>query len=1188
MKKHSIACALSALALHAGAATLFYETAVPTADILAYENENHQNLYTLDGGNFGGQTFTAIDNSTVTELWFQSAGTVALDGSATLAVTFWNNSNEAGNDWTLDATLPAADSTLLGTYSLPAGNLTAFDSWIRIVFDAADQTAIGELTPGHQYGFSISLGDDGALFPIARSGSTTGVPAGYADGAGFSDSGLDGNTGTRDCNFFILHETIQTATNNAVSYETTVPTSDILAFENANHQNTYALDGANFGGQTFTAANNYSAITELWFQSATTVAMDDTASLEVTFWDNSNEAGNDWGLDTILPAADSRLIGTYSLPTGNLTAFGTWIRIPFDAADQAAIGILSSGQQYGFSISLGDSVTSFAIARSGSTTSVPAGYADGAGFSDSGLDGNTGTRDCNFFILGAIQGMEPGAPQSANDAYGIDEDGLLTVPAPGVLANDADPNNLPLSAHLDTAPAHGELTLNTNGSFTYRPNGNFTGADGFTYQACNGSLYSAATAVSITVTNLPDAPVAVADSYLATTNRTLSIPAPGVLRNDTEHDGDAMSAIKVSDPAHGTVTLNADGSFTYTPDTGFSGPDSFEYKVSDGALESPVATVSLHAAAQPNFIIIYADDMGFGDAGFNGYTDIHTPRLDALASGGVRFTQGYVCDSVCGPSRSGLMTGVYPARMGIIANPAADAGVPLSQPMISEMLKPKGYSTAVYGKWHLGSEEGLVRPLDRDFDHFFGFLDGAHDYYESNAEDPVWEDDQQVNLADYGYLTDAISDHAVDFIGQNTNNPFFLYVAYNAVHFPWQVPAAYIDRVAAAMTTIPEDWTWREFFAGMVLAMDDGVGRIMDSLEAYGLSENTLVFFITDNGSPEGQNYDDNTGDHMSSTGGFRGWKGDSYEGGIRVPFTMNWPGRIPAGLVYDKPVINLDAAATIAALAQAGKPTDFPHPIPAGMEERFPYPTFGFDGVNLMPYLTGQKQGRPHEKLYFRHNDVHAIIYGDLKLAWNDRTLEDRGDAVTEVDRVFDLSIDPFETTDLAPANPELTAMLKDEFRRWDCSLDPVVVGTDPGNRECMVASAEYREWVGMRTNDTRTSISGAYADLDGDGELNFVEYAFDEEPLTVAPGAVFQVQTNVRHGDSSISYAVLVGTDLETWDSVSLTYSAGSWTSSDPSRIIPETYIDNGDGTGRIILRTGSAYGTENSLFVRFGVKM
>jgi len=1193
--KKTILCALSTLALHAGAATLSYETVSPTKNIATGSNRTPESDKFVNLGTTlsGGQTFTSGSAySTITEVWFevgQDLGAAVAD-SKTVELMFWKNTGpdswiglpDSSTTPTLSATTYA---TSLGAVVYPeAADITA-GTWLKFTLDASDQAAVGTLDSGGEYGFTLYASD--LSLNLARHTDTS--SSGYNIGAVISVTGsIDPKVaGSRDCNFFIIHAP-DPANTNAISYEMVVPTTDVLAYENANHQNTYGLDGANFGGQTFAATNTYSAITELWFQAATSATLDGSATLSVTFWNNSNEAGNDWSLDAILPAADSAFLNFYPLPAGNLTAFNTWIRITFNASDQAAIGTLTAGQQVGFSISLGDDGALFSIARSGSTTGVPASYAGGAGFADSGLDGNTGTRDANFFIVGTIQGLEPDAPRSTHDVYGVNEGNVLTVSAPGVLANDGDPNGEPLAAYLTTAPVNGELTLNTNGSFTYTPNENFSGEDRFTYTAYNGLLYGVAATSSITVTNLPDAPTAVADAYLATTNRTLSIPAPGVLRNDTDPDGESMSTIKVSDPMHGILTLNPDGSFTYIPDSSYAGTDSFEYRISDGVLESAIVTVSLNVASQPNFIIIYADDMGFGDAGFNGYTDIHTPRLDAFTTDGVRFTQGYACDSVCGPSRAGLMTGVYPARMGILNNPAANSGIPISQPLISEMLKPAGYQTAVYGKWHIGDEAGLVRPLDRGFDHFFGFLDGGHDYYESDIDDPVWEDDQMVNLADYGYLTDAISDHAVNFIKENTNKPFFLYVAYNAVHFPWQVPSNYIDRVNAATTTIPENWEYRQLFAGMVLAMDDGVGRIMDTLEANGLSTNTLVFFISDNGTPEGQNHDINTGDHMSSTGGFRGWKGDSYEGGIRVPFAMNWKGRIPAGLVFNHPVINLDATATIFSLAQAGSPQAHQYEIPAGMESRFPHPTFDLDGVNLMPYLTGQNPARPHRKLYFRHNNKHAVIVDNLKLTWNDRTLEDGGDAIIEVDRVFDLSVDPFETNDLAPGNPELTGRLKNTFMMWDCALDPVVWGSDPNNRVCMIPSSGYENWIGGHTTETLNSIAGAYGDVNGDGEINYVGYAFDGPPLAVVPGAAFEVQTAMRHDDATISYVVQISPDIQTWKTITLTYSGGSWTSSDSTKILQAAYTDNGNGTGRLTLQTGSAYSAEQKLFVRVGVEM
>ncbi|VGO13065.1 Arylsulfatase [Pontiella desulfatans] len=1101
MKNTLFICLLSVIALQSKAATLSYETVIPTANTVTGSNRTPEadKFVSLGAARNGGQTFTApVAHSTITEVWFEVGQDLGatVTGTERVELMFWNNTGS--DSWiglpdsstapTLNATTYA---TSLGTVDYPVTNDITAGTWLKFTLDASDQAAVGALAAGREYGFTLYASD----LTLSLSRHTDTSVSGYNIGAVVSSNGsIDPKlAGSRDCNFFVVHAPI------SASYETHIPTTGIIASENAVHQNNYALDGNNFAGQTFTTTNDYSAVTEIWFQSATTTSLVGSASVDLSFWNNTDEAGNDWSSATSLPSANSTSLGSYSLPSGDLTAFSSWIRIPLSAADQATIGRLVTGQQYGFSISLGDDGNLFRIARSGNTSGTPAGYAGGAGFIDSGSDGNSGTRDANFFITGMLD------PQT------------------------------------------------------------------------------------------PYAPVAVNDAYLATTNRTLSIPAPGVLRNDSDANGNhTMNAVVASEPAHGILSLPPDGSFDYTPDTEYTGTDSFTYAVTDGIFTSATTTVSIQVGSQPNFIIIYADDMGFGDAGFNGFSDIYTPSMDTFASNGVQFTQGYACDSVCGPSRAGLMTGVYPARMGVLSNPAAGNGLTITQPMISEMLKPKGYSTAVYGKWHLGEEEGLIQPLDRGFDEFFGFLGGAHKFAENTDPDNLFMEGREpaVMPAEY-YLTDLISDRSVEFIEQNTNTPFFLYVAYNAVHSPWdEVPSNYIDRVEAATTTIPTNWPHRTLFAANLLAMDDGVGQIMEALEANGLSENTLVFFISDNGTPEGQNDPINgtpvAPDHKSSTGGFRGWKGDTYEGGIRVPFTMQWKGRIPAGLVYENPVINLDAAATIFELAQAGSPQQHRYEIPSGQEARFPYPTFEPDGVNLMPYLTGQNPNNPHNRLYFRHGEKHAVIVDGLKLTWNTRKLEDRGDEIIEVDRVFDLAVDPFETYDLAPANPQLTERLKREFAMWDCAMDPVVWGSEPNNRVCLIPSDGYLTWAGEKTNDTRTSVSGAYADLDGDGTINYLEYAFDGPPLSVTTGQPFQVQTPMRHNDPSISYVIQISSDLKTWETFSLSYSDGSWISSDPAGIQQAAYMDNGNGTGTLALQTGSAFAGESPLFFRVGVHM
>ena len=336
---------------------------------------------------------------------------------------------------------------------------------------------------------------------------------------------------------------------------------------------------------------------------------------------------------------------------------------------------------------------------------------------------------------------------------------------------------------------------------------------------------------------------------------------------------------------------------------------------------------------KPNIVLIYADDMGYGDCGFLGATDIQTPELDKLASSGVYFTQGYVSASVCGPSRAGLMTGVYQQRFGCGENGPGErwyngttknVGVPSNQPLLSELLKPFGYKSKMIGKWHLGLDEHL-RPLQRGFDEFYGFINGSHDYYKADTVFtkhrgtwPFFRDNEITKLD--GYATEVFTKEAVDFINDNAGeeDPFFVYLAYNAVHHPWQVPEKYVERLSHIKN---ED---RRYFSGMMLAMDDGIGEVVEALKKKGVYDNTVIFFISDNGSPSGQKGPEGQG-QMSSTGGFRGWKGDVYEGGIRIPYVIRWPGVLPEGQVYDKPVINLDVVPTLMShlgvASNAGKP---------------------------------------------------------------------------------------------------------------------------------------------------------------------------------------------------------------------------------------------------------------------------
>ncbi|MBS2211382.1 sulfatase-like hydrolase/transferase [Carboxylicivirga mesophila] len=423
----------------------------------------------------------------------------------------------------------------------------------------------------------------------------------------------------------------------------------------------------------------------------------------------------------------------------------------------------------------------------------------------------------------------------------------------------------------------------------------------------------------------------------------------------------------------------------------------------------------LQAQNKPNIVIIYADDMGWGDVGYHGVDDILTPNIDALAASGVYFTQAYVSSSICSPSRCGLLTGVYQQRFTNGQNSRdEDPNVELfkQQQMLPDILKQAGYYSGVIGKWHLGADEAL-RPNARGWDEFYGFLNGSHSFYKAEKKftriREYWPIFRNNEMVDYeGYTTEVFTDEAIDFITRNhpskTGEPFCLYLAYNAVHFPWEVPDKYIQRVSHIKSR------QRRLFAGMVLAMDDGVGKVIDELDKQGLSDNTIVFFISDNGSPQGQM------GNMSSTGPFRGWKGDCLEGGIRVPYIIKWPGQIKPGSRYDYPVINLDVLPTIASFIKLKKISKYQ-----------------FDGVDLLPYVKGEKstEERPHETLYWRRGKDMAIRHGDWKLVVEDKN------ATTDT-MLFNMAIDKGERRNLYNDTPMKVTELKQLFEEWEKGLAP------------------------------------------------------------------------------------------------------------------------------------------------------
>jgi arylsulfatase A-like enzyme len=342
------------------------------------------------------------------------------------------------------------------------------------------------------------------------------------------------------------------------------------------------------------------------------------------------------------------------------------------------------------------------------------------------------------------------------------------------------------------------------------------------------------------------------------------------------------------------------------------------------------ATTGMGAAARrPNIVLVLADDLGYADLGFQGAKDIPTPNLDRLAAGGMRCTNGYVSHPFCSPTRAGLMTGRYQQRFGYESNPYYDTsgtvqGLPLTETTLPQVLRESGYSTGQIGKWHLGFTP-QHHPLRRGFAESFGFLGGGHDYFKAqsgNANEymmPIERNGNVVNEKEY--LTDAFSREACAFVRRHAKDPFFLYLAYNAPHTPQQASKEYLDRFANI--TDPK----RKLCAAMVSAMDDGVGRLLETLRELELESDTLVFFLSDNGGLE-ENGTQNTP--------LRGTKGQVNEGGIRVPFIMRWPGQIAAG-TYNQPVISLDIFPT--AVAVAGLTLK-----PAVRDK--------LDGVNILPYL--------------------------------------------------------------------------------------------------------------------------------------------------------------------------------------------------------------------------------------------
>jgi len=451
------------------------------------------------------------------------------------------------------------------------------------------------------------------------------------------------------------------------------------------------------------------------------------------------------------------------------------------------------------------------------------------------------------------------------------------------------------------------------------------------------------------------------------------------------------------------------------------------------------------ARRKPNIVILFADDLGYGELGCQGNREIPTPHIDSIAANGVRFTDGYVTAPYCSPSRAGMMSGRYQHRFGYTVNVMPHVkggtahGLPRSETTLGEYLKDCGYATGAIGKWHLGASDEL-NPVNNGFDYFFGFAheghyfvpkpykgvttllrkkplpdgargrwtspDGKLMYHDILGNEPLYDLHNPIRrgldvVDEPRYLTDAFTDEAAGFIKKNKDRPFLLYLAYSAVHSPLQGADKYMKKMGGIKDI------HRRIFAAMLSNLDDSIGAVLKTIRQCKLEEDTLIFFLSDNGGP--------TKELTSSNLPLRGGKGSLCEGGVRVPFMVQWKGVLERGEVYRKPVISLDIYATAA--AAAGRPG------PAGK----------LDGVDLIPYLTGKTKVPPHRQLYWRRRQSVAFRAGDWKLLKE----QPRGRSKPPW-RLYNLATDISESKDLSADRPGKLKELLARCRSFERQLNP------------------------------------------------------------------------------------------------------------------------------------------------------
>jgi len=400
--------------------------------------------------------------------------------------------------------------------------------------------------------------------------------------------------------------------------------------------------------------------------------------------------------------------------------------------------------------------------------------------------------------------------------------------------------------------------------------------------------------------------------------------------------------------------------------------------------------ISRKTETAPNVIVILVDDAGYIDFGFMGSEDLQTPNIDKLANSSIKFTDAHVSATVCAPSRAGLITGKYQQRFGFEANGTAGIGLSDDVVTVADVFKKNGYNTYALGKWHLG-EDNSDHPNERGFDNFYGFISGHRSYFpiKNPSKNQMLQNNGKRVTFD-GYLTDVLGDQSIKYIEESKDKPFFMYLAYNAVHTPMHAKKVDLEKF--------KDHP-RKILAAMTWSLDENVGKLMDKLEELEIKDNTIIYFLSDNGGAHNNN---------SKTGPLKGWKGNKFEGGHRVPFLMSWPNKIKGNKTFDGLTSSLDIFATSIAAANIS-------------EENLQ-----LDGVNLIPYLTDEKTNDPHESLFWKKLEVSATRIGDYKLI----TLNNYGSVL------YNLKDDLGETNNLFSTEPIIEKNLQINYKNWEKTL--------------------------------------------------------------------------------------------------------------------------------------------------------